>query len=258
MKFQICVNEDNQDKIYKLFCHSGDNNVGIESSPDFKMITLNYTKGNSIQLDFLETDNWGDYAYIELKNKKINYDVDLSNVKKGYNFAFYTCSLTKYDQYKDAQSWDSRTEIDLMESNRSAYHFTLHQKYDKGGVVVGYGGSMNQNNIFQSNENIDRDNLFGPNRYIDTNKMIHVEITFSSNSAHIQLQQDNKKIWQTITNFSNQLSSELDGKKHTPILSLWYGGWGMNWLDGNTPNEDESHISEIKATISNITITSGG
>lgn len=263
--FSVNVNEDGKDRIYPLYCHASDWTNGVECENDYKKITLNYSKGSSIQLDFLENKNPKDYAFFEILNKKISFDIELGNVRKNYNFAFYTVQLDKWDDYKDAQSADSRTEIDLMEANRIAYHFTAHKRYDRGGqLIIGTGGTIQQYNPeqrFQCTEPIDRNELYGPGKYIDTTLPIHVEITIQSNNVHIELSQNGKKIYKDDGGeYLLQLNPELSGRKHTFIISLWTAGGssgdGMWWLDGSLPYYDESYINEVKASIANISISS--
>lgn len=257
--FQIRVNEDGQDRVYPLYCHSSDYCTGVLCEQDLKKISLNYSKSGSIQLDFLEDKNFGDYAFFSLVNKKLSFDMDVSCVRKNHNFAFYSSALTKWDVYRDAQSWDSRTEMDFVECNRTAYHFTAHKSFDKGGgMIMGTGGTIqryNPDQMFRCTEPIDRNELYGPGKYIDTNHPFHVEITFRTDNVHLDISQDGKNIYQDAGGeYMQSLLSELYGRRHTFVISLWSGD--MDWLDGNLPYYDESWIQEVKAWIANITITS--
>jgi len=200
--FHISVVEDNNTRVYPLFCHSSDWCNGVKNEDEYRKVVLNYTLAGSIQLDFLEDKVDKYYTFFELLNKKLSYDIDVSCVKKNFNFAFYSSALTQWDYYKDAQSTDSRTEIDFMECNRTAYHFTAHKAYDRnGGLIMGTGGTIQQYNpddLFMCTESIDRNELYGPGKYIDTGLPIHVEITFREDNIHIDLSQNGKNIYKDV------------------------------------------------------------
>ena len=257
MGFQIRIKEDGVENVYPLYCHASDFTPGVICEDNDSKITLNFTKGGSQQLDFLETTTPDkQYAFFELLNKRISFDLNVSCVKKSFNFAFYTSALTRGDTYKDAQSGDSRTEIDLTEANRGAYHFTAHKAYDRGGnLIMGTGGTVqmyNPNSRFLCEDaSQSRDSLYGPGMYIDTCAVVHVEIVFTSENVRMELSQGNRKIYQE--NNSDDVRSligELQGKRHTPIISLWTGS--MWWLDDNLPFYDEGGIPEVNASIANI------
>ena len=259
--FFLTVNEDGKTTKYPLFSHVSDWTKGVTYMPNNSNITLNYTIGGPIQLDFLKTKTPPyNYAFFEILNKTISFTVDVSNVPHNHNFAFYTSALTTGDTYKDAQSTDSRTEIDLMEANRISYHFTAHKKFDKGGqLTMGIGGVIQTwnkpANKFTSGTTFSPENLYGVGKYIDTRYPFNVDVTITTQKVRLQLIQNSKKIWQEMGGtYMTQLLPEIIGKKHVFVCSLWYGE--MGWLSGGLPIPDETQITQIKATLSNIKVTS--
>lgn len=261
--FYLTIKEDEKSIKYPLFSHVSDWSKGItSSSPNNTDITLNYSIGGPIQLDFLtsKTPKYN-YKFHEILNKTISFTVDVSNVPHNHNFAFYTSALTSGETYKDAQSVDSRTEIDLMEANNMAYHFTAHKRFDKGGnLTMGIGGVIQKwnkpANKFTSMTTLPPEQLYGINKYIDTRLPFRVSVTITPTSIKLLLKQNGKHIWQQMGGpYLDSLLPEIQGKKHVLICSLWYGE--MSWLSGGLPVPDESAIEKnVKATISDISITS--
>lgn len=274
--FFLSVTEDGKKLRYPLFSHVSDWSRGVTTaSPGSNLdITLNYTIGGPIQLDFLKTRSPPpyNYAFFDLLNKKISFTVDVSRVPKDYNFAFYTSALTAGDTYKDAQSVDSRTEIDLMEANSIAYHFTTHKKFDKGGnLTMGLGGvlqhsptsssssSTTTSRKFTSATSLPPEQLYGIGKYIDTRSPFHVQVSITTKNIKLVLEQHNKHIWQEIIggSYLESLVPEIRGRRHVLICSLWYGS--MDWLSGGLVVPDETEIRKnVNATISNIAITTLG
>lgn len=261
--FFLTVDEDGTKTKYPLFSHVSDWSRGVTaSSSENTDITLNYSVGGPIQLDFLKsrTPKYN-YKFFDLLNKTISFTVDVSNVPANHNFALYTSALTTGDVYKDAQSVDSRTEIDLMEANRVAYHFTAHKRFDKGGkLTMGNGGVIEKWNKpahrFTSQTSLSHDRLYGVNKYINTLKPFRVSVTITPTFIKLLLKQDGKHIWQQMGGpHLEELLPELQGTKHVLIFSLWYGQ--MSWLSGGLPVPDESAIlKNVRATLSEVSITS--
>lgn len=261
--FFLNVNQDGIDTKYPLFSHVSDWSKGVTTSDPVKnkSITLNYSIGGPIQLDFLESKTPKyNYKFFDILNKTITFTVDVSNVPHSHNFALYTSALTKGDTYKDAQSVDSRTEIDLMEANRTAYHFTVHKRFDKGGkLTMGIGGVIQKWNKkehkFTSQTNLAPEQLYGVNKYIDTRLPFQVSVTITTKSIRILLKQNGKHIWQEMGGrHLDELLPELIGTKHVLIFSLWYGE--MDWLSGGLVVADETEIlRNVNATISDISIS---
>lgn len=209
--FWITISEDGVEKSYPTHCTNSDYTQDCTVSDDGHTITMNA----NCRLELLETKKDGDWAVFDLLDKTLAYDINLGNVKKGHNFAFYSCQLTKGQEYKDAQSWDSRTELDFMEANRTAWHTTYHKRYDKGGgCIMGLGGGIRS---FKSDTGKSPDDLFGPGQYIDTNRPFHVEHTHTREKACLEITQDDKKIWDEAGGtYWAQLLPEFEGRRHTP------------------------------------------
>lgn len=261
--FYLTVDENGKKRKYPLFSHVSDWSKGVTtSSANNTDITLNYSIGGPIQLDFLESKTPKyNYKFFDILNKTISFTVDVSNVPHNHNFALYTSALTKGDIYKDAQSADSRTEIDLMEANRISYHFTAHKRFDKGGkLTMGIGGVIQKwnkpANKFTSQTTLPPEQLYGVNKYIDTLKPFRVSVTITPSYIKLMLVQNGKHIWQQMGGPDlDALLPELQGCKHVLICSLWYGE--MSWLSGGIPIPDESKIiNNVCATVSDICITS--
>jgi hypothetical protein len=215
-----------------------------------------------VKFDFLTTKTpQFNYAFIEILNKKFTFTVDVSNVPSTHNFALYTCALTNLEACKDAQSVDSRTEIDLMEANRVAYHFTVHKRFDKGGkLTLGNGGVIEKWNKpahrFTSGTTLPAGKLYGVANYIDTRFPFNVEVSITPTKVRLHLKQNGKNIWQEMGGqHLDELLPEIIGRKHVLMFSLWTGDT-MAWLSGGIPVPDESKIKEVRATLSNIQITS--
>lgn len=263
--FFLTVNEDDKITRYPLFSHLSDWVRGVTFTSDNSSITINQTLANngSIKFDFLASRTPAlNYAFMEILNKRFSFTVDVSNVPSTHNFALYTCALTNFEPCKDAQSEDSRTEIDLMEANRVAYHFTVHKRFDKGGKLkMGIGGSIERWNKpahrFTSGTTLPAAQLYGFAKYIDTRRPFDVQVSITSEKVRLHLTQNGKNIWQEMGGqHLDELLPEIIGKKHVLMFSLWTAP-SMSWLSGGIPvPPDDSRIKSVYATISNIKITS--
>lgn len=260
--FSLTLNENGKKTKYPLFSHVSDWSKGVTTSSTANTdITLNYSIGGPIQLDFLKSRAPKyNYKFFDILNKTISFTVDVSHVPHNHNFALYTSALTSGDIYKDAQSVDSRTEIDLMEANRVAYHFTVHKRFDKGGkLTMGNGGVVEKwdkpEHRFTSKTTLAPDQLYGVKKYIDTLKPFQVSVTITPKFIKLLLKQDGKSIWQQMGGqHLDELLPELRGTRHVLIFSLWYGE--MSWLSGGLPIPDDSQvINNVRATLSNVSIT---
>jgi len=254
--FYLKIQENNEERLVRLFSTTSDWNRDIHISQDQKTIEM---IGNQ-QLRFTNLEN-SDYIYHSLLHKKVSYDIDLSHVKKNWNSAFYTCDFSNLrpPQYLDAQSWESRIEMDYQEASRIAFHYTAHQSGDRGGtMIMGIGGSVNGNptqHLKRSDQvNSRLEELYGPDQYINTKKPFHVEVSHTDQKVRLELSQDGKMIWNEITNPDYIKKCRLNESIHTFIFSLWTGY--MSWLDGGLPWYDENGLDPVRATFSNICIDS--
>jgi len=256
----IRLQEEEEFTDYPLYCYSGNQNPGVICSEE--SITLNYTKGGSIQLNLIEPEktpsNTGPWGFLTLLGKQIQFEVDLSHVPYSYNLAFYTCCLQDGHVYKDAQS--GTTEVDIMEANRHGFHTTMHQNWDHGGQSVGYGGSVGSQFYDVHQKVTDPSKLYGPGLLIDTNSPFEVTIQFQTDSegilktVWIQLAQNDNVIGQVLSNtqYLEALSGQIKGKVNTLVMSLWTS-WTMWWLDGG--GHETTDIQPIYGIISSVKIT---
>jgi len=248
------ISDNGHDRIVRLFATTSDWNRDIHISTDQRSVQM---VGNQ-QLRFTELDNTR-YLFFSLVNKRISWDADLSRVKKDWNCALYTCDFSNLTppQYLDAQSWQSRVEMDFQEASRTAYHFTAHQSYDRGGhLLMGIGGSV-MNVPSQHFKRLDGAQvpltaLYGPGQYIDTTCPFHVSVTLTPESVRIELTQQDRMIWNETTDPAYLLSCRLKEPIHTFVLSLWTGP--MGWLDGGLPSYPEQGLDPVTATLSNFCI----
>lgn len=252
MTFFVNVCENGVDRLYPTHCTNGDDTPNVRITEQGKSITLQ----ENVRLEFLDsTDSKNDWAFFNLYQHTLSFDVYLGNTKKGHNLAFYSCQLTKGQEYKDAQTWyDSRCEIDFMEANRTAYHYTSHKAYDRGGnQIMGIGGWGTQ--PFQSDSGLPLTELYGPKKFIDTFEWFHVKLFFFTNRIRLELRQGEHIIWaENGSAYYEELKDQLIGTRHTLVMSIWSGP--MDWLDGNLPSYDESFIKINVGQISNITLDS--
>jgi len=252
--FFLNIQENGQERRLRLFATTSDWNKDIHISSDETSIEL---VGNQ-QLRFTTLDNQH-YIYHSLLHKKVSYDVDLSHVKKNWNCAFYTCDFSGLSPpaYLDAQSWQSRIEMDYQEASRTAFHYTAHQSGDRGGhLIMGIGGSVmgNGNEKFQRLDHTPSsvESLYGPGQYIDTTQPFHVSVTHTSESVRLELSQHGKTIYNERKDPGYLAKCRLGDEIHTFIFSLWTGY--MSWLDGGLPWYPEDGLDPVRATFSNIRI----
>jgi hypothetical protein len=252
--FFIRVCDNGVWKKYRLFAAASDWTKDIVISEDEKTVTL---IGN--QQVRLCHDDQSQYICYALGNTQVSWDVDLSHVKKSWNAALYTADFTGLTPpgYLDAQSFESRCEMDFQEANRLCYHYTAHNAGDKNGsLIMGLGGSV-QTNPSQKfkcdNSTLPAEELYGVDKYINTNTSIHCIVTHTKEKVRLELHQDEKMIYNETSDDSlNGLYWRLEQPVHCFIMSLWTGF--MDWLDGSIDVKDESHIQSVHVSFSNIHI----
>lgn len=254
--FFFRISENGEEREIRLYSTTSDWNKNIHISNDGKSIQV---VGNQ-QLRFCNAD-LSNYVFFSLQNKKVSWDLDLSCVKKNWNCAFYTCDFGGFrpPAYADAQSWQPRIEMDFQEASRTAYHYTAHRLWDKGGsMIMGIGGSVmgNPNQKFRRADRPDQpvEQLYGPDQYINTRFPFHVAITHLPYTVRIELSQDGRMIYNESTNGEYLRDCRLHEQVHTFIISLWSSGF-MGWLDGNLPWYNEQGLDPVRATLSNICIS---
>lgn len=253
--FFFKIRENGKENTLRFYSSTSDWNKDIHISDDQFSVQL---VGNQ-QLRFCN-ENLSEYIFHSLLNKKVSWDLDLSCVKKNWNCAFYTCDFggMKPPAYADAQSWQPRIEMDYQEANRIAYHYTAHKLWDKGGsMIMGIGGSVmgnpTQKFVRPDNPSQPVEELYGPDRYINTKFPFRVSVSHTSEFVRIELTQEGKLICKETNNASYIKDCRLGEPVHTFILSLWTSSW-MGWLDGNLPWYPENGLDPVRATLSNISI----
>lgn len=248
--------QDGEPRRVRLYSTTSDWSKDIHISDDEKKVTL---CGNQ-QLRF-STDDLKDYVHHSLLNTRVSWTADLSRVKKSWNCALYTTDLHDLlpPAYLDAQSWDSRTEMDFMEANMIAYHYTAHRAGDRpGNLIMGLGGSVqyNPNQKFRSDQtSLPPEELYGNGKYINTQHPFRCSVTHTDKSVRLELVQDDRCIYNE-SQGGAYLSSFLENLKsqtHVFIMSLWTGN--MGWLDDGVGGSDD-RIIDVRATISDLEITS--
>lgn len=250
--FFLRINDHGKERRVRLYSTTSDWSRDVIISEDEKTVSI---IGNQ-QLRFTTLDN-KEYIYHSLLDKRVSYTVDLSQVKKSWNCALYTCDFSNLTVpgYLDAQTWDSRVEMDYQEANRISFHYTAHCSGDRSGhLIMGLGGSVQQNpsQKFRSDTGKPAEQLYGPGQFIDTGKPFRVVVEHTKEKVRLELHQEGKMIYNEATDEHYISKCHLDKSCHTFIMSLWTG-W-MDWLDGGLPWYQDSHIHEIKATISDFTI----
>jgi len=198
------------------------------------------------------------YLALPLLNKAITFTTDMSELGCGCNAAFYLTNMHQNkdiskcgDYYCDANSVCGVAchEIDIMEGNAHAFHYTLHAEDDRFGVGGGYGGGGDG----WSGPRDWTKQQYGPGgECIDTSEPFQVTAAFPMDSwgmlkaMIITLSQVGKlcNLTGTITEYdgnttirqkgSNAGMAALTGSLKagvTPIVSLW-GHDDMTWMDG--------------------------
>ena len=188
-----------------------------------------------------------------VKNRQVSIDIDLSQVKCGYNAAFYFVNMDLNAPlgtgYCDGQG--TCQEYDLMEANRAATQATTHSC--TGGNNCDHWGCGVNNKL----------PVFGPGGQIDTNQPFTITSTFRTKdgtdsgdlvSIEQQMIQQGRIVKTTTirddycyglgnadpqfpsTGGLSQLSKALEIGM-TPTFCIWGdGGESMAWLDGGQKN----------------------
>jgi len=252
--FFIKINDHGKDRVVRLYSTTSDYSKDIHISDDLKTIEM---VGNN-QVRLTTSDN-NEYILYSILNKRISYDVDLSHVPKGWLGTFYTCDFTglKPPSYLDAQSFDSRTELDIMEGNYISWHTTQHRSGDRGGQrISGIGGTVmhNQSQKFVCDQTQkDVIELYGVDKWINTLKPFHVSCEYHPDKVRVELSQDGHIIYKEVYDEGYLSQCKLDNPCHCIVMSLWTG-W-VGWCDDNVPVPNNSYMNgQKKYSVSNITI----
>mmetsp|Transcript_7093 Transcript_7093/g.20194 ORF Transcript_7093/g.20194 Transcript_7093/m.20194 type:complete len:302 (-) Transcript_7093:74-979(-) len=192
--------------------------------------------------------NNSDYLALRLLGKRLTYTTDVSRAGCGCNAALYLVSMRQnddesgcFDYYCDANNVCGVrcVEIDIQESNKHAWHSTLHTADDGAGVSAGYGGEVSNNSSY----------AFGPEAYgpgagcVDTSQPFEVSVAFPVGPSgrlrgmEVILSQRGSACDARLFLGSygedpsfEALSRALE-EGMTPVLSYWKST-DMLWLDG--------------------------
>jgi hypothetical protein len=243
--FKIRVN-DEEHRI-RLYATTSDWSPNIRLSDDEKSILL---IGDQ-QVRF--TDSHQDkYIFHSLLNTNISYTLDLSHVPRHWNAAVYTTDLSheKVPFYRDAQSFPPRIEIDIQEANKHAFRYTAHKSGDRNGhLIMGLGGTIQfvPSQQFKSSQtHLPPEELYGVNKYINTNIPFRVSVTHTHTSVRLELSQEERIIYHETSEPLYLSQCRLAEPIHVFILSLWTGN--MWWLDEHLPlyeEDDRLHTQQV-------------
>ncbi len=197
---------------------------------------------------YMLNENGNKYQMFNLNNKKISFDVDISNVPCDYNLALYFSEMKEDASighgYCDAQGQGySCSEMDIFEGNEISMHLTSHPcEYS----------------------NCDRDGVVSKLYFKRISNNMHVETKFfMTNNVLSYIEQSitwNEQIaLQTIkeTNAFGGLKQMGESFKNGMVLvmSIWTAGdGGMAWMNGQC-NGYRTDISNIHGIFYNIAIS---
>ncbi|KAJ3026962.1 hypothetical protein HDV00_011476 [Rhizophlyctis rosea] len=236
---------------------------------------------------YLVNEKRNDYYWLNLNNKEISWEVDLSGVGCGFNAAGYTAHMKHGvpigEGYCDGQNFCN--EMDLMEANVGSQAYTPHPCTDlkqESGVSKcdPWGPSDNAYNNHAA--------LYGPGKHIDTTKPFTITTQFAgtgisyvarqwlTQGSHVlrmndvddQYAHDHDQFWRN-TNASIPIPAptvcptcdynniEASYKLGAALIfSFWgSGGEGMSWLDGGAKNPNCAYnVTHVGYSVKNVAI----
>ncbi|KAI8900699.1 concanavalin A-like lectin/glucanase domain-containing protein [Globomyces pollinis-pini] len=229
-------------------------NVGVtETKGGIRMVMKDpRTEPNGARL-YLVSPNQNKYEPFNVKNRKLTFDVDVSQMQCGYNAALYFSEMNLGGRigtgYCDAQG--TCNEYDVLEANIAVNQMTTHSCQGAVGNCDHWGCALNTR----------ASGLLGPSKKINTLKPFTVETAFYTNNNSDN--GDITKIVQTFTQNGNTYSlpdltegycvaqntpqyattgriaemSKAFERGMTMVFSIW-GKGDMGWLDGGSSNPD--------------------
>lgn len=217
-----------------------------------KTITLSMSKTTSGPRIYMLNSSGDNYQMFDLNNKKMEFDVDLTNVPCDYNLAIYFSEM-KYDSpigsgYCDAQGFTAAPcgEMDIFEGNVVAAHVTSHPcsngACDKDGAAEkfmfassGIGSKMHVATSFKSENDI----LVDITQVITDTDGNTITLTIADTGA--------------FGGFTNMGQSFKNGM--VLVMSIWTSGkGGMQWLNG-VCDSFQSDTSNIYGSFANIQVS---
>ena len=195
------------------------------------------------------------YQLFNLLNRRLEFDIDLSNVPCDYNFALYFSEMSwcadavNGKGYCDAQGQGySCNELDIIETNKQSAHLASHScqngACDKDGNFAKF---------YYRDSNID---VFRPFKIVT--EFIMQGDSFTNIKQYYM--QDNNVVGPTLNLFENGVNGGLAEMKNAfsrgmvLIISLWTSGPdGLFWLNGKC--ERYEVYNDISGIIRNIKIS---
>ena len=228
--------------------------------------------GGRVYLGSSNSDHLSPDAYyqIDLFNKRLTYDVDMSQVGCNCNGALYLVSMPAYNSgqqpqpgkdgeyYCDANQVGGTycPEMDVMEANKFAMASTPHTcQY----VPPHYYSSCDRGGCGTNVLNVDY-NGYGPGKRIDTNKPFTLSVSFIVRNGNLATVNNyfsqgsqSLKFDACNANYLQWMGKSLPGMVMT--MSLWgTGNGGMSWLDGRSGCQGACDLSNSRVTFSNIRV----
>ena len=233
-------------------------------------ITLN--GGGRVYLGNSNSDGLSPQAYyeIDLFNKRLTFDVDMSSVGCNCNGALYLVSMPAYNSGQQPQPGDNNEyycdanqvggtycpEMDIMEANKFAMASTAHTcQY----VPPHYYSSCDRGGCGTNVLNVDRSG-YGPGKRIDTNKPFTLSVSFIVQNGNLATVNNyfsqgsqSVKFDACNANYLQWMGKSLPGMVMT--MSLWgTGNGGMSWLDGKSGCQGGCDLSNSRVTFSSIRV----
>ena len=203
------------------------------------------------------------------KNRRLSFDVDMSDVGCNCNGALYLVSMPAYNSAQQPEPGKGGDyccdanqvggtycpEMDVMEANKFAMASTPHTcTY----VPPHYYSSCDRGGCGQNVLNVDY-NGYGPGKRIDTNRPFRLSVDFihGGNGRLSTITNTFNQGGQTLKfdacnpNYNQWMGYSLPGMVLT--MSLWgTGDGGMSWLDGKSGCHGGCNLGGSKVTFSNI------
>lgn len=226
--------------------------------------------GGRVYLGNSDTLNLQSYYQINLFNKRLTFDVDMSNVGCNCNGALYLVSMPAYNSGQQPQPGKNSEyycdanqvggtycpEMDILEANKFAMASTAHTcQY----VPPHYYSSCDQGGCGTNVLNVDMSG-YGPGKRIDTNKRFTLSVSFIVQNGNLATVNNyfsqggqSFKFDACNANYLQWMGKSLPGMVMT--MSLWgTGDGGMSWLDGKSGCRGGCNLANSRVTFSNIRV----
>ncbi|KAJ3305426.1 hypothetical protein HDV03_001520 [Kappamyces sp. JEL0829] len=201
---------------------------------------------------YLVSPDGSKHEKIMLKNRVLSIDVDVSQVKCGYNAAFYFSNMNLSapigKHYCDAQG--TCNEMDVMEANVAASQLASHSCVDASGKTCDHFGCVastrrSQPSAVDLTKPFTLTTVFRTSNGKDSGTLSRVEQGYSQGGTTRWMAPLDESYcaaagnpyWETTGKLA-AMSRALD-EGMTMVFSLWGDGTdSMSWLDGGLGNPD--------------------